>query len=394
MGPHRAVRTREPLGPTRRGGSGASRTPSTEHPDAPRRPTPTPVGSAAGTGRSACMATTAQCQRRRARRLARPVSTSSGKFVHLELHSDSKPWGLTTGPRVANCLPGGRDVDESGKVNNDAVASPFRLNRRQVFQAAGLVGLLEFVSACSRSTSKAIRTAVSAPAGRGHVVFSDHQFLVLEAATARLIPGPMDDPSEMGHPGAREAGVANYIDRMLGALSAHPARIYAGGPFSERNGASGDDMANFIALDAGAVPGLDSTPGEAPLAVCGRARGSRPRGRRRLCRRRAGRPGPRAGQEPGRVYEPHVQPRHRGDVLGARVRRKRRLGRVARHRLPRRRPAGRLQPGPGVDLRRARRLPARLPSPIRSWPSSRPADGRRRGDRQRSRGVDRGHGAG
>ena len=139
-------------------------------------------------------------------------------------------------------------MNDSGKVNNDAVASPFRVNRRQVFQAAGLVGLLEFASACSGSTSKAVRTTVSTPAGSGHVVFSDHQFLVLEAATARLIPGPMDDPSEIGHPGAREAGVANYIDRMLGALSTHPARIYAGGPFSDRDGASGDNMANFIAL--------------------------------------------------------------------------------------------------------------------------------------------------
>ncbi len=139
-------------------------------------------------------------------------------------------------------------MDERGEVDNEAVAGPFRLNRRQVFQAAGLVGLLEFVSACSGSTSTAIGTTVPAPAGSGHVVFSDHQFLVVEAATARLIPGPMDDPSEIGHPGAREAGVANYIDRMLGALSAHPAGIYAGGPFSDRNGVSGDDMADFIAL--------------------------------------------------------------------------------------------------------------------------------------------------
>jgi hypothetical protein len=139
-------------------------------------------------------------------------------------------------------------MDDTGSDDDEAVAGPFRLNRRQVFQAAGLVGLLEFVSACSGSTSKAVGATVSTPAGSGHSVFSDHQFLVVEAATARLIPGPTDDPSEMGHPGAREAGVARYIDRMLGALDAHPARIYAGGPFSDRNGTSADDMADFIAL--------------------------------------------------------------------------------------------------------------------------------------------------
>ena len=84
--------------------------------------------------------------------------------------------------------------------------------------------------------------------GVGTSSFSDHQFLVVEAATARLIPGPDDDPSEIGHPGAREAGVAHYIDRMLGALMTDPTRIYCGGPFSDRNGASGDDMAKFLPL--------------------------------------------------------------------------------------------------------------------------------------------------
>jgi hypothetical protein len=139
-------------------------------------------------------------------------------------------------------------VDDRADLDSETVTGSFRLSRRQVFQAAGLAGLLEFVPACSGSPSKAVGTTVPNSAGSGHVVFSDHQFLVVEAATARLIPGPNDDPSEIGHPGAREAGVARYIDRMLGALSTRPATIYAGGPFSDRNGASGDDMANFIPL--------------------------------------------------------------------------------------------------------------------------------------------------
>ena len=40
-----------------------------------------------------------------------------------------------------------------------------------------------------------------------------------------------------------------YIDTMLGALDDTPARVFAGGPFSNRAGAKRDDMARFIALD-------------------------------------------------------------------------------------------------------------------------------------------------
>ena len=49
--------------------------------------------------------------------------------------------------------------------------------------------------------------------------FTAHQAAVVEAATARIAPGPHDDPAEAGHPGAREAGVTGYIDTMLGALA-------------------------------------------------------------------------------------------------------------------------------------------------------------------------------
>jgi len=92
--------------------------------------------------------------------------------------------------------------------------------------------------------------------------FSTHQAAVIEDATARIAPGPGDDPAEAGHPGAREAGVTGYIDRMLGALAVLDAAqtsgaadstpvpaILADGPWSDRHTSGPDLMASFIPLD-------------------------------------------------------------------------------------------------------------------------------------------------
>ena len=49
---------------------------------------------------------------------------------------------------------------------------------------------------------------------------------MIEDATARIAPGPADDPAEAGHPGAREADVTDYIDSMLArAATARPADL-------------------------------------------------------------------------------------------------------------------------------------------------------------------------
>ena len=81
--------------------------------------------------------------------------------------------------------------------------------------------------------------------------FTEHQAAVVEAATARIAPGPKDDPAEAGHPGAREAGVTGYIDTMLGALH-HGAlqrdQVLAGGPWSNRHTSGPDLMARFTPL--------------------------------------------------------------------------------------------------------------------------------------------------
>ena len=79
---------------------------------------------------------------------------------------------------------------------------------------------------------------------------TEHEGAVVEAATARLIPGPTDDLLELGHPGAREAGVVGYIDALLGAFDTDPPLLYAGGPFSDRHGATENDFATFAPLGA------------------------------------------------------------------------------------------------------------------------------------------------
>ena len=98
---------------------------------------------------------------------------------------------------------------------------------------------------CTSSSDSASPRALS--------FFTSHQAAVVEAATARIAPGPSDDPAEAGHPGAREADVTGYIDSMLGALGAldagSPPMIFAGGPWSNRHTSGPDLMARFMPLD-------------------------------------------------------------------------------------------------------------------------------------------------
>ncbi len=130
------------------------------------------------------------------------------------------------------------------------------LHRRQVLQTAGLAGLAallapEVLAACSAPSSSPSGEA----AGASWLVLDTHQAKVVEEATARLVPGPKDDASEAGHPGAREANVTRYIDTMLGAFMLSPPGIFAGGPFSNRAGWPVDDMARFLRLTAAQTSG-------------------------------------------------------------------------------------------------------------------------------------------
>jgi hypothetical protein len=59
---------------------------------------------------------------------------------------------------------------------------------------------------------------------------TDDEYATLRAACAQMMPSGEDAP------GADEAGVADYIDTLLGAFTFDPPRIWAGGPSSGRHG--------------------------------------------------------------------------------------------------------------------------------------------------------------
>ena len=119
--------------------------------------------------------------------------------------------------------------------------------RRSFLRAAGALGLLALVPP---RRLQALVASAPGPAESGRFLDA-HELDTLRAVTARFIPGPPDDPD----PGALEAGVAEAIDLLLGAFTLDPPLIHAGGPFSDRAGATHDDFADFVPLDAHAELG-------------------------------------------------------------------------------------------------------------------------------------------
>ena len=152
-------------------------------------------------------------------------------------------------------MPASKPATPAGE---SATAGSPGLRRRAVIAAISVLPAASMVLGSSGCTSPAAGPRVGARAWR---FFTSHEAAVVEDATARIAPGPRDDPAEAGHPGAREADVAGYIDLLLGALGAlgadgaaagretPPAMIFAGGPWSNRHTSGPDLMAAFIGLD-------------------------------------------------------------------------------------------------------------------------------------------------
>src|SRR5437867_6392579 len=124
---------------------------------------------------------------------------------------------------------------------------PAGVGRRAFLKAAGALGLLALVPP---RRLEALLASAPRPGQDGRFLTA-HELDTLRAVTARFVPGPPDDPD----PGALEGGVAEAIDLLLGAFTLDPPLIHAGGPFSDRAGATHDDFADFVPLDAHAELG-------------------------------------------------------------------------------------------------------------------------------------------
>ena len=126
--------------------------------------------------------------------------------------------------------------------------------RRRTIIAMIPVATVLAASGCTSSPPKR-------PKGDRVLLFFDqHQAAVVEDATARIAPGPGDDPAEAGHPGAREADVTGYIDDTHRAwgfgfllLSVPDA------PPNVEGGQSGDKSAAFSA---------NASPIRSPIPAC------------------------------------------------------------------------------------------------------------------------------
>lgn len=132
---------------------------------------------------------------------------------------------------------------------SDGVAGDKRrttFSRRRVLETASLLPIAALVP-----DLVAVGRADAATGGKHtkHQFFTAHQAAVIDAATRRIAPGPHDDPTETGHPGAHEAGVVHYIDTMLSMFHHHTPKLFAGGPWSSRHSHGRDHMKTFVQPD-------------------------------------------------------------------------------------------------------------------------------------------------
>ena len=106
------------------------------------------------------------------------------------------------------------------------------------------MGLLAFASP-QRVTSLLETTQTAAATGQAGHFLNANEMQTLRSLVGCLLPGPPVDRD----PGGVEAGAPEAIDLLLAAFTFNPPLIHAGGPFSDRAGATHDDFADFVPLD-------------------------------------------------------------------------------------------------------------------------------------------------
>ena len=133
-------------------------------------------------------------------------------------------------------------IDGEGRARIDGRTGRSALSRRGFLRLGGDLALLAALPAEVLAASLDV-TWTGVGAGR---FLSADELATLRALCARLVPGPPEEPD----PGALEAGVPEYVDLLLGAFEGARPPIFAGGPFSHRDGGGANAFADFLELDA------------------------------------------------------------------------------------------------------------------------------------------------
>lgn len=115
------------------------------------------------------------------------------------------------------------------------------LSRRRLLQGGGAIAVAAFGPlGCGGGRRVSLPLGQLPPGATSFL--SAAELRTLNAVVDRFVPEDSD-------PGAAAAGCADAINALLSAFSTDPPRIYAGGPFSDRGGASHNDFADFVPLD-------------------------------------------------------------------------------------------------------------------------------------------------
>jgi hypothetical protein len=121
----------------------------------------------------------------------------------------------------------------------------FGLTRRELLKAGSAAALASQLPILAWQRARA--EAACTPRPRFFIDSEDYR--TLEALVDRLIPEDTDTNGALSY-GAKRARVADYVDFFLGSFLCTTATpfVYAGGPFSDRNGSATNDMATPVAL--------------------------------------------------------------------------------------------------------------------------------------------------
>lgn len=116
-----------------------------------------------------------------------------------------------------------------------------RVSRRGLFQRSGVVAVSVGVGAANSTLAQTddgtpiptaeqypnVPSAPETPPDPGQLeAFTDEEAGVVDALTARILPGSAEDP------GAREAGVVTFIDHKLAAEGGFAEKVYRRGPWA------------------------------------------------------------------------------------------------------------------------------------------------------------------